>query len=116
MTAVSVGTATITVTSVSNPSVSAQCIVTVTVEGGTYGSLNKPLTVAKALLLAAEEVPNPNDYTLEPVYVRGYVSNAPTDKGSYASGIYLKDSLEDSVSLLVYSVDHTAEKSHIKTT
>jgi uncharacterized protein YjdB len=110
VTAVSVGTATITVTSVSNPSVSAQCIVTVTVEGGTYGSLNKPLTVAKALLLAAEEVPNPNDYTLEPVYVRGYVSNAPTDKGSYASGIYLKDSLVDSVSLLVYSVDHTAEK------
>ena len=42
VTAVKAGTAKITASSVSNPEVKAECTVTVTEEGGKYGSVNKP--------------------------------------------------------------------------
>ena len=112
VTAVKVGTATITAKSVSNPTVTATCAVTVTEEGGKYGSVNKPKTVAEILAIAAQECKESNDKTAEPVYVKGIVHKAPTynaEKG-YSSGIYLKDALTDEKDLWVYSANHDATK------
>ena len=112
VTAVKVGTATITVKSQSNPNVTAQCVVTVTEEGGKYGSVNKPKTVAEILAIAAQECKNKDDKTTDVVYVKGIVTKAPTynaEKG-YSSGIYLKDALTDEKDLWVYSANHEPTK------
>ena len=112
VTAVKVGTATITVKSQSNPDVTAQCVVTVTEEGGKYGSVNKPKTVAEILAIAAQECKNKDDKTTDVVYVKGIVTKAPTynaEKG-YSSGIYLKDALTDEKDLWVYSANHEPTK------
>lgn len=114
VTAKKVGTATITVSSVSNPEVTATCAVTVTVEGGTYGSLNKPLTVAKALALVKEECKEDGDYSKDQLYVKGYVSRQPNynaEKG-FSQNIYLKDDLDaaDGEEFLVYTANHDALK------
>ena len=110
VTAVKVGTATITAKSVSNPTVTATCAVTVTEEGGKYGSLNKPKTVAEALAIAAEECKDKDAFTAQSVYVTGFISRAVTNKSGYSLGIYLKDSLTDANAkeFLVYSADHDA--------
>ena len=110
VTAVKVGKATITVTSESNPQVKATCEVTVTEEGGKYGSVNKPKTVAQILAIAAEECKNANDQTAEPVYVKGIVWKAPTNKDGFSQNIYLKDAVSDEKDLLVYSANHDALK------
>ena len=112
VTAVKVGTATITAKSVSNPTVTATCAVTVTEEGGKYGSVNKPKTVAEILAIAAQECKNKDDKTAEPVYVKGIVTKAPkynAEKG-FSQNIYLKDALTDEKDLLVYSANHDATK------
>jgi len=112
VTAVKVGTATITVKSQSNPDVKATCAITVTEEGGKYGSLNKPKTVAEALAIAAEECKEKNDHTAEPVYIKGIVTKAPSynaEKG-FSQNIYLKDALTDAKDLWVYSANHDALK------
>ena len=112
VTAVKVGTATITVKSQSNPNVTAQCVVTVTEEGGKYGSVNKPKTVAEILAIAAEECKNKDDKTAEPVYVKGIVTKAPkynAEKG-FSQNIYLKDALTDEKDLWVYSANHEPTK------
>ena len=112
VTAKKVGTATITVKSQSNPDVTAQCVVTVTEEGGKYGSVNKPKTVAEILAIAAQECKNKDDKTTDVVYVKGIVTKAPTynaEKG-YSSGIYLKDALTDEKDLWVYSANHEPTK------
>ena len=110
VTAVAVGTATITVKSQSNPDVKAECVVTVTEEGGKYGSLNKPKTVAKALEIVAEECKESGNNSKEQLYVQGYVSRAVTVKDGYVLGVYLKDSLTDANAkeFYVYSADTTA--------
>ena len=110
VTAVAVGTATITVKSQSNPDVKAECVVTVTEEGGKYGSLNKPKTVAKALEIVAEECKESGNNSKEQLYVQGYVSRAVTVKEGYVLGVYLKDSLTDANAkeFYVYSADTTA--------
>ena len=110
--ALKVGQADITVKSVSNPEVTAVCHLTVTEEGGHYGSVNKPLTIAKALAVAAEECKNDGDVSKDQVYVKGFVSKPVTqneDKG-YSGNVYLKDSLTDAQAkeLLVYSVNRDA--------
>ncbi len=112
VTAVKAGTAKITASSVSNPEVKAECTVTVTEEGGKYGSVNKPKTVAEILAIAAEECKNDNDKTSDVVYVKGLVSRAPNNKGTYSQNIYLKDKLTDGQDkeLLVYSANHDALK------
>ena len=110
VTAKKVGTAKITVKSVSNPEVKAECTVTVTEEGGKYGSVNKPKTVAEILAIAAEECKETNDKTAEPVYVKGIVHKAPTNKDGFSQGIYLKDKLSDEKDLWVYSANHEATK------
>ena len=112
VTAVKAGTAKITASSVSNPEVKAECTVTVTEEGGKYGSANKPKTVAEILAIAAEECKNSNDKTSDVVYVKGLVSRAPNNKGTYSQNIYLKDKLTDGEDkeLLVYSANHDALK------
>ncbi len=112
VTAVKAGTAKITASSVSNPEVKAECTVTVTEEGGKYGSVNKPKTVAEILAIAAEECKNDNDKTSDVVYVKGLVSRAPNNKGTYSQNIYLKDKLTDGEDkeLLVYSANHDALK------
>ena len=110
VTAVKVGTAKITAKSQSNPEVKAECTVTVTEEGGKYGSLNKPKTVAEILAIAAEECKNDQDHTADQVYVKGLISKAPTNKGTYSQNIYLKDSASSDKELLVYSANHSAEK------
>ncbi len=112
--ALKVGTAKITVKSQSNPNVTAQCVVTVTEEGGKYGSVNKPKTVTEILAIAAQECKNDQDKTTDVVYVKGIVTKAPTyvaDKG-YSSNIYLKDALTDAddKELWVYSANHEATK------
>lgn len=112
VTAVKVGTATITVTSESNPQVTATCAVTVTEEGGKYGSLNKPKTVAQILAIAADECKEDGDQTTDVVYVKGLVTKNPNyvaDKG-FSQNIYLKDALTDAKDLLVYSANHDALK------
>ena len=112
VTAVKVGTATITATSQSNPQVKATCVVTVTEEGGKYGSVNKPKTVAQILAIAAEECKEKDDKTAEPVYVKGIVTKAPTtntEKG-FSRNIYLKDALTDEKDLWVYTANHDALK------
>ena len=112
VTAVKVGTATITVKSQSNPEVTATCAVTVTEEGGKYGSLNKPKTVAEILAIAAQECKNKDDKTADVVYVRGIVTKAPntnSEKG-YSRNIYLKDALTDEKDLWVYTANHDALK------
>ena len=90
----------------------AECTVTVTEEGGKYGSVNKPKTVAEILAIAAEECKNDNDKTSDVVYVKGLVSRAPNNKGTYSQNIYLKDKLTDGEDkeLLVYSANHDALK------
>ena len=112
VTAVKVGTATITVKSQSNPTVTATCAVTVTEEGGKYGSVNKPKTVAQILAIAAEECKNKDDKTADVVYVKGIVTKAPTtnaEKG-FSRNIYLKDALTDEKDLWVYTANHDALK------
>ena len=112
VTAVKVGTATITVKSQSNPTVTATCAVTVTEEGGKYGSQNNPKTVAQILAIAAEECKNKDDKTADVVYVKGIVTKAPTtnaEKG-YSRNIYLKDALTDEKDLWVYTANHDALK------
>ena len=112
--AVKAGTATITVKSNSNPSVKAECALTVTEEGGKYGSVNKPKTVAQILAIAAEECKNANDKTADQVYVKGFVSKAPTNKGTFSQNIYLKDALSDTTELLVYTANHDELKEPYK--
>lgn len=110
--ALAVGTTTITVASVSNPTVTDTCEVTVTEEGGKYGSLSKPKTVAEILAIAAEECKEDNNQTADQVYVKGIVTKNPgynAEKG-YASNIYLKDALTDKKDLLVYSANCDALK------
>ena len=105
--ALKVGTATITVSSQSNPEVTATCAVTVTEEGGKYGSLNKPKTVAEALAIAAEECKEDGDATAGEIYIKGIVTKNPSynsEKG-YASNIYLKDALTDEKDILVFTAD-----------
>ena len=85
--ALKVGTAKITVKSQSNPNVTAQCVVTVTEEGGKYGSVNKPKTVTEILAIAAQECKNDQDKTTDVVYVKGIVTKAPT-------GLFLKHLLK----------------------
>ena len=114
VTAVKVGTATITATSQSNPQIKAECVVTVSEEGGKYGSVNKPKTVAQILAIAAEECKEANDRTAEPVYVKGIVWKAPTNKGTFSQGIYLKDALTDQKDLWVYSANHDELKEPYK--
>ena len=112
VTAVKVGTATITAKSVSNPTVTATCVVTVTEEGGKYGSVNKPKTVAEILAIAAQECKEANDKTADVVYVKGIVTKAPTtnsEKG-YSRNIFLKDALTDQKDLMVYTANHDALK------
>ena len=114
VTGVAVGNATITVKSVSNPEVTATCAVTVTEEGGKYGSANKPKTVAEVLAIAAVECKEKDDKTAEPVYVKGIVTRAPSynaEKG-FSRNIYLKDALTDPAEkeLWVYSANHDALK------
>lgn len=112
VTAVKVGTATITVKSQSNPTVTATCAVTVTEEGGKYGSVNKPKTVAQILAIAAQECKEKDDKTADVVYVKGIVTKAPTynaEKG-FSQNIYLKDAMTDEKDLLVYSANHDALK------
>ena len=75
----------------------------------TYGTLENPLTVAQALALAKEECPNRDDVSKEMVFVKGYISQTPNDKGSYVQNIYLVDALGNTVSFLVYSANETAE-------
>ena len=108
ITGVAVGNATITVKSVSNPEVTATCAVTVTEEGGKYGSVNKPKSVEQALAIAAEECKESNAYTAEDVYVTGYVCKVPTYKEGFTQNIYIKDSLTDANAkeFLIYSADH----------
>ena len=108
VTAVKVGTAKITATSASNPEIKAECNVTVSEEGGKYGSLNNPKNVAEVLAIAAEECKNSNDQTSDAVYIKGIVSRAPTNKGTYSQNIYLKDSLDSNSEILVYSANHDA--------
>ena len=55
VTALKVGNAKITAKSQSNPEIKAECQLTVSEEGGKYGSANKPKTVAQILAIAAEE-------------------------------------------------------------
>lgn len=112
VTAKAVGTATITVKSQSNPDVKAECVVTVTEEGGAYGSLNKPKTVAEALAIAEEECKEDGDVSKDKVYVKGLVTKNPTynaEKG-FSQNVYLKDSATAEKELLVYSVNHDALK------
>ena len=112
VTAVKVGTATITVKSQSNPTVTATCAVTVTEEGGKYGSVNKPKTVAQILAIAAQECKEKDDKTADVVYVKGIVTKAPTtnaEKG-FSRNIYLKDALTDEKDLWVYTANHDALK------
>ena len=114
VTAAKVGTATITAASQSNPAIKAECVVTVSEEGGKYGSVNKPKTVAQILAIAAEECQQANDRTAEPVYVKGIVWKAPTNKGTFSQGIYLKDALTDEKDLWVYSANHDELKEPYK--
>ena len=114
VTAAKVGTATITAASQSNPAIKAECVVTVSEEGGKYGSVNKPKTVAQILAIAAEECKNKDDRTAEPVYVKGIVWKAPTNKGTFSQGIYLKDALTDEKDLWVYSANHDELKEPYK--
>ena len=110
VTALKVGNAKITAKSQSNPEIKAECQLTVSEEGGKYGSANKPKTVAQILAIAAEECKNANDKTSDVVYVKGIVSKAPTNKGTFSQNIYLKDALTDAKDLLVYSANHDALK------
>ena len=110
VTALKVGNAKITAKSQSNPDVKAECQLTVSEEGGKYGSASKPKTVAQILAIAAEECKNANDKTSDVVYVKGIVSKAPNNKGTYSQNIYLKDALTDEKDLLVYSANHDALK------
>ena len=114
VTAKKVGTATITVKSQSNPTVTATCAVTVTEAGGKYGALSAPKTVAQILAIAAEECKEANDKTTDVVYVKGIVTKAPAynaEKG-FSQNIYLKDALTDAADkeLWVYSANHDALK------
>lgn len=112
VTAKKVGTAKITVKSQSNPDVKAECEVTVTEEGGKYGSLNKPKTVAEVLAIAADECKEDGNATSDKVYVKGIVTKSPNynaEKG-FSQNVYLKDSLTAEKELLVYSVNHDALK------
>lgn len=112
VTALKVGNAKITAKSQSNPEIKAECQLTVSEEGGKYGSLNKPKTVAEILAIAAEECKADGDKTADVIYVKGKLSKAPTlfaDKG-YSQGIYLKDQLTDENELWVYSANHDALK------
>ena len=110
VTAVKVGTATITAKSVSNPTVTATCAVTVTEEGGKYGSVNKPKTVAEALAIAAEECKEKNAFTAEAVYVKGFISRPVSNQDGKSQNIYIKDSLTDANAkeFLGYTANHTA--------
>ena len=110
VTALKVGNAKITAKSQSNPDVKAECQLTVSEEGGKYGSASKPKTVAQILAIAAEECKNANDKTSDVVYVKGIVSKAPNNKGTFSQNIYLKDALTDEKDLLVYSANHDALK------
>ena len=75
----------------------------------TYGTADAPLTVAQAIALAKEKCPNKDNVTEEMVFVKGYISKVPADKGSYVQNIYLVDALGNEVSFLVYSANETAE-------
>ncbi|MCR5332431.1 MAG: hypothetical protein K6E11_00160 [Bacilli bacterium] len=68
---------------------SSQISITVNEDLSKYGSLESPLTPAQALSLMAEECPNNDDVTKHVFYVRGVVTQDPTDKGSYWQNIYI---------------------------
>ena len=74
-----------------------------------FGTAAKPLTAAQAQALAVELLPNRDDVTEYPVFVKGIICKAPDDKGNYIQQIRLKDSLEDEKYFLVYSCNETAE-------
>ena len=110
VTALKVGNTKVIAKSQSNPEIKAECPLTVKEEGGQYGSLNKPKTVAQILAIAAEECKENNDKTSDQVYVKGIVSKAPANNATFSQNIYLKDALTDANDLLVYTANHDALK------
>lgn len=70
-----------------------------------YGTKEAPLTVEQALALAAKECLNNNDVTKQIVWMKGILTNVPTDKGSYYQDLYLADEGKLGITIQVYTVN-----------
>jgi len=68
--------------------------------GGSYGTLDNPLTVTEALAVGAEECVNNYDCTAEPIYCYGEVQLF-TDKGTYYKEVTISDGENE---VLIYSL------------
>ena len=70
-----------------------------------YGTINEPLTVAEALALAQLQCVASNDVTKQVVYMKGVLTNVPTDKTTYYQNLYLADAGALGTTILVYTVN-----------
>ena len=114
LTAKAEGTATITVTT-EDGGKTASCVVTVTKP--VWGTPEEPLTVAKVIQTADEELTTAKAVSKDVAYVTGYVISV-TEKtgtnGKYLSNLYLADSKDETDAkkkFLVYSCDLNPNKS-----
>ena len=70
-----------------------------------YGSADAPLTVAQALKLANQKLPNKDDVTEEIVYAKGKVKTQPDNSGTNIKQFTLQDLDTPSKDILVYTMN-----------
>ena len=72
-----------------------------------YGTVDQPISVAEALAIAEDECKVSGDISAEILYVTGTVSDQPDNSGSYIKTFYLKDLVDSSKTVMVYSCNKT---------